>query len=98
MGCLAEQHSQYVAVDDVKLNGELTAAENTADAAGLRLALEAFRDTSIEPATIRRKGGRLHAGAAVLSELWLTWCTHATPASLRDAASNDFHASRRNSA
>jgi endothelin-converting enzyme/putative endopeptidase len=40
--CIAEQYSEYVAVDDVKLNGKLTLGENVADNGGVRLAFMAL--------------------------------------------------------
>jgi len=36
-GCVADEYSQFVAVDDVHLNGKLTLGENTADNGGVRL-------------------------------------------------------------
>jgi endothelin-converting enzyme/putative endopeptidase len=36
--CVEKQYDQYVAVDDVKLNGKLTLGENIADIGGLKLA------------------------------------------------------------
>jgi putative endopeptidase len=41
---LAEQYSGYIAVDDVKVNGELTLGENIADLGGVVLAYDAFRE------------------------------------------------------
>jgi endothelin-converting enzyme/putative endopeptidase len=90
--CVSEQYSQYVAVDDVKLNGELTSAENTADAVGLRLALMASRATRSGE---QRADAKLHGFAPeqrFFLSYGLSWCTNTTPASLRDAASNDLHA------
>ncbi len=43
--CLVKEYGSFVAVDDVKLNGELTLGENTADNGGLRLALMALLST-----------------------------------------------------
>jgi endothelin-converting enzyme/putative endopeptidase len=40
--CIADEYSQFTAIDDVKLNGKLTLGENTADNGGLRLALMAY--------------------------------------------------------
>jgi endothelin-converting enzyme/putative endopeptidase len=40
--CVVDQYAGYTAIDDVKLNGELTLGENTADNGGLRLALMAY--------------------------------------------------------
>jgi putative endopeptidase len=41
--CIADQYSHYVAVDDVKINGELTMGENVADLGGLMLAYMAWK-------------------------------------------------------
>jgi putative endopeptidase len=40
--CIAEEYSNFVAVDDLKLNGKLTLGENTADNGGARIALAAL--------------------------------------------------------
>jgi endothelin-converting enzyme/putative endopeptidase len=40
--CIANEYSQFTAIDDVKLSGKMTLGENTADNGGLRLALMAF--------------------------------------------------------
>jgi predicted metalloendopeptidase len=42
VSCLADEYSNFVAVDDLKLNGRLTLGENTADNGGLRIALLAL--------------------------------------------------------
>ena len=41
-GCVADEYSNFVAVDDRKLNGKLTLGENTADNGGARIALMAL--------------------------------------------------------
>ena len=41
-GCIADEYSNFVAVDDLKLNGRLTLGENTADNGGARIALMAL--------------------------------------------------------
>jgi putative endopeptidase len=43
--CIDQQYSQYVALDDLKLNGKLTLGENVADNGGLRIAYMALLDT-----------------------------------------------------
>jgi endothelin-converting enzyme/putative endopeptidase len=42
--CISDQYSQYVAVDDIKINGQLTLGENVADLGGLMLAYMAWQD------------------------------------------------------
>jgi putative endopeptidase len=42
--CIADQYSHYVAVDDIKVNGELTMGENVADLGGLMLAYMAWKN------------------------------------------------------
>jgi putative endopeptidase len=40
--CVADEYSNFVAIDDLKLNGRLTLGENTADNGGARIALMAL--------------------------------------------------------
>jgi putative endopeptidase len=40
--CFVNEYGEFTAIDDVKLNGQLTLGENTADNGGLRLALMAY--------------------------------------------------------
>jgi putative endopeptidase len=40
--CVANEYSNFVAIDDLKLNGKLTLGENTADNGGARIALMAL--------------------------------------------------------
>jgi putative endopeptidase len=42
--CISDQYSQYVAVDDIKINGKLTLGEDIADLGGLILAYVAWQD------------------------------------------------------
>jgi putative endopeptidase len=44
--CVADQYSQYVMVDDIHINGELTLGENVADLGGEILALMAWKDAT----------------------------------------------------
>jgi putative endopeptidase len=51
--CISDQYSQYVAVDNIKINGQLTMGENVADLGGLMLAYMAWqtetRGKKLEP-------------------------------------------------
>ena len=60
--------ANFVAVDDLKLNGRLTLGENTADNGGARIALAALEQmiAARQDRESRRKDRRLHAGAALL--------------------------------
>jgi endothelin-converting enzyme/putative endopeptidase len=53
-GCIKDQYANFVAVDDLKLNGKLTLGENTADNGGLRIAYMALLNTFAgkEPAPV----------------------------------------------
>ena len=42
-GCVASEYGNFVAIDDLKLNGKLTLGENTADNGGARIALAALQ-------------------------------------------------------
>ena len=42
--CVADEYGNFVAIDDLKLNGKLTLGENTADNGGARIALMALRE------------------------------------------------------
>jgi putative endopeptidase len=43
VSCIADEYSNFVVVDDLKLNGRLTLGENTADNGGARIALAALK-------------------------------------------------------
>jgi len=53
-GCIKDQYANFVAVDDLKLNGKLTLGENAADNGGLRIAYMAMLNTFAgkEPAPV----------------------------------------------
>jgi len=49
--CIANEYGNFVAVDDLKLNGRLTLGENTADNGGARIALMALNHVIAEDKT-----------------------------------------------
>ena len=89
--CLVDQYSSYVAVDDVKLNGELTLAENIADGAGARLAYLAFQNG----AKSSLPAGKLTDGFTPEQRFFLSFalrsCGNITPEVLKMVASGDAH-------
>jgi len=46
--CISDQYSQYVVVDDIKINGKLTLGEDVADLGGLLLAYMAWQKDTAE--------------------------------------------------
>ncbi|HTS75976.1 MAG TPA: M13 family metallopeptidase [Bryobacteraceae bacterium] len=87
--CLVKEYSNFDAVDDVKVNGELTLGENTADNGGLRLAYMALLDTLAGKNPPKRDGftaqQRLFLGWAQI------WCQNRTDESARVRAQVDPH-------
>lgn len=94
--CLANEYSQFTAVDDVHVNGRLTLGENTADNGGLRLAymaLMARAAASAMPASTPEQQSeqkytpqqQLFIGYAQ------NWCTTDRPEMLRMRAQTDPH-------
>jgi len=93
--CTAKEYSNFVAVDDVKVNGKLTLGENTADNGGLRLALIAFL------ADAKRKNIDLDQkqdGFTPLQQFFLghgqNWCGSTRPEQLRVQVQTDEHSPR----
>jgi endothelin-converting enzyme/putative endopeptidase len=82
---LVSQYSAYDAFPDLKLNGQLTLAENLADLAGLAAALDAFHAS---------QGGK--AGPETDRDFFVgyaqAWRTKAREASLRNQVATDEHA------
>ena len=81
--CVADKYDQYVAVEEVRLNGKLTLGENIADIGGLKMAL----------AALRRTQGR--TDAPTTREFFLafaqSWCTNYRPEAARLQAQTDPH-------
>jgi len=51
VSCVADEYSNFVAVDNMKLNGRLTLGENTADNGGARIALAALEHMIVDDKT-----------------------------------------------
>jgi len=89
--CLVDQYSSYVAVDDVKLNGELTLAENIADGAGARLAYLAFQNRAKNSLPSRKLTDGFTPEQRFFLSLALRSCGNVTPEVLKIVASGDEH-------
>ncbi|HLJ28259.1 MAG TPA: M13 family metallopeptidase [Candidatus Angelobacter sp.] len=90
-GCVADEYSSFVAVDDLHLNGRLTLGENTADNGGARIALMALHSQmAAEKRGSEKKDGftpeqRFFLGFAQI------WCENRTDESARLLAKTDPH-------
>ncbi|MFY9845428.1 MAG: M13 family metallopeptidase [Terriglobales bacterium] len=87
--CIKNQYGNFVAVDDLKLNGKLTLGENTADNGGLRLAYMALLTSFAgkEPAPI----DGLTAEQRFFLGFANVWCANRTDAMSRMLVSIDPH-------
>jgi putative endopeptidase len=88
-GCIKDQYANFVAVDDLKLNGKLTLGENTADNGGLRIAYMAMLSTFAgkEPAPI----DDLSAEQRFFLGFANVWCGSRTDAMSRMLVTVDPH-------
>jgi putative endopeptidase len=88
--CLRDQYSEYVAVDDVHVNGKLTLGENVADLGGLILAYRAWATETAGKKPQSKDGltpvQRIFVGYAQ------SWCANTRPETLRMWAITDPHA------
>jgi len=95
-GCIADEYSQFTAVDDLKVNGKLTLGENTADNGGMRLAWIALMSRLAEgkpqATTAEQKS---EASITPEQQFFLgfaqNWCSNERPEFLRMIAQTDPH-------
>jgi putative endopeptidase len=88
--CIVQQYGDYVAVDDLKLNGKLTLGENVADSGGLRIAYMAMTQAVADAAKAEKIDGltpqqRFFVGFGQI------WCENRTPEFARLVAQTDPH-------
>jgi endothelin-converting enzyme/putative endopeptidase len=93
--CEVKEYGNFVAVDDVKVNGKLTLGENTADNGGLRLSYMAFM------ADAKRKSIDLTVkqdGYTPIQQFFLAhgqnWCGKIRPEQVRLQVQTDPHSPR----
>ena len=88
--CFVKQYSAYPAVDDVKVNGQLTLGENIADNGGLQVAYMAFEATHAKGEE-RKIDGYSPEQRFFLG--WAQWrCMNITDAKARELVRTDPHA------
>jgi endothelin-converting enzyme/putative endopeptidase len=90
-GCIADEYSSFVAVDDVHLNGRLTLGENTADNGGLRIALAAMRNAMAKDAKMAKTKDGFSPEQRFFLGFAQVWCQNSTPESSRLLAKTDPH-------
>jgi putative endopeptidase len=90
-GCVADEYSSFVAVDDVHLNGRLTLGENTADNGGLRVSLMALRKAMAKDAAAAAKKDGFTPEQRFFLGFAQVWCQNSTPESSRLLAKTDPH-------
>jgi predicted metalloendopeptidase len=87
--CIKNEYSDFVAVEDVHLNGKLTLGENTADNGGVRIAYEALKDD------LKGKDEKKLDGFTPEQRFFLgfgqIWCQNITPEAARLRAKVDPH-------
>ena len=89
VACISDQYSQYVIVDDIKINGKLTLGEDVADLGGLILAYMAWQDQNkgkkLEPIEGFTPEQRFFIGYAQ------SWCNNERDENKRLRATVDPH-------
>jgi len=93
VSCIADEYSNFVAVDDLKLNGRLTLGENTADNGGARIALMALEHMIADDKT--GKEGQTIDGYTPEQRFFLgfgrVWCEKRRPEVARTRVLTDPH-------
>ena len=88
-GCIVNEYGNFVAVDDVKLNGKLTTGENVADNGGAKIAFMALQDA------LKGKEAPKIDGFSADQRFFLSfaqiWCQNVTPETARVLAKTDPH-------
>jgi endothelin-converting enzyme/putative endopeptidase len=87
--CISDQYSQYVVVDDIRINGKLTLGEDVADLGGLLLAYNAWKEDTkgrrLEPMDALTPDQRFFVGYAQ------SWCSSTRDEAKRLRATVDPH-------
>jgi len=89
--CIADEYSGFEATPGVKLNGELTLGENTADNGGVRIALMALESTLSKDSSARQYVGGFTPEQRFFVSFGQVWCANQTPEVLRLQALSNPH-------
>jgi putative endopeptidase len=90
-GCIADEYSSFVSVDDVHLNGRLTLGENTADNGGSRIALAALHNAEQGKANADAKKDGFTPDQRFFLSFAQIWCENRTDESARLLVKTDPH-------
>jgi endothelin-converting enzyme/putative endopeptidase len=92
VSCVKRQYDNYTVIDDVKLKGDLTLGENTADLGGLKLAHAAMIEWySKKGASEDNTKYRYDLSQQVFLGMAQSWCTKVRPEMARMRAQTDPH-------
>jgi putative endopeptidase len=91
--CLVKEYGGFTAVDDVKVNGELTLGENTADNGGLVLAFMAYMEhAKKDHIDLEAKVDGFTAAQRFYVGFAQGWCENSRPEQVRSQVLSDPHA------
>jgi putative endopeptidase len=88
--CIDAQYSEYLAIDDLKVNGKLTLGENIADLGGLKLAFAAYQASRAGKPPEASVGGFTPEQQLFLAHAQ-AWCQLIRPENARMRALTDPH-------
>jgi len=90
--CLVNEYGNFVAVDDVKVNGKLTLGENTADNGGLVLAYMAYLERAkVNKVDLNAKVDGYNAHQRFYIAYAQNWCENSRPDAIRQQVLTDPH-------
>jgi len=95
VSCVADEYSEFEATPGVKLNGNLTLGENTADNGGLRIALMALEGTLASGDAARPSSDGYTPEQKFFLAFGQVWCANLTPEALRLQAQANPHSTPR---
>ena len=91
-GCVVKEYDNFVAVDDVHVQGKLTLGENVADIGGLKLALMAYMARAAASGQSNPSADGLTPEQRFFLSYGQGWCENDTPQFLRVLAQTNPHA------